>query len=265
MSSALKFCPLYSGSSGNCSVISAGRTNVLIDAGMTGKAILDGLSAVGVDPSSLSAIVVTHEHSDHIKGIGVMSRKYDIPVYANEATWKAMSPFIGDVAMKNIRAFVTGQNFYLGELDVTPFPTSHDAAEPVGYSFFSKGKRVVYMTDTGCVPERLREIAEGADILFLEANHDIDMLKNGPYPYPLKKRILSDKGHLSNGTAGELLKRLYPTGVRRAILAHLSRENNTERIAYNTVRGLLTDEGIAEKDFFLTVAHRDRPAGIFEL
>ncbi|MBO4848540.1 MAG: MBL fold metallo-hydrolase [Clostridia bacterium] len=261
----MKFSPLFSGSSGNCSVISTGGTTVLIDAGMPGKAIVSALADVGVDPHDISAIVVTHEHSDHIKGIGIISRRFDIPVYANEGTWRAMSPFIGDIAMKNIRTFVTGQNFYIGDIDLTPFRTSHDAAEPVGYSFFHKGRRIVYMTDTGCAPESLRETAAGADLLFLEANHDIDMLKNGPYPYQLKRRILSDKGHLSNAAAGELLNKLYPTGVRRVILAHLSRENNTETIAYNTVRHSLEEGGIAEKDVFLAVAHRDRVTGVFEL
>jgi phosphoribosyl 1,2-cyclic phosphodiesterase len=261
----MKFCPLYSGSSGNCSVISVGGTNVLIDAGMTGKAITGALSAVGIAPEQLNAIVVTHEHSDHIKSIGVLSRKYDIPVYANEKTWKAMSPFIGFVAMPNVRTFVVGQNFYLGDLDITPFHLSHDAADPVGYAFANRGTKIVYMTDTGCVTEQMRELAKGADLMFLEANHDIDMLKSGPYPYPLKRRILSDKGHLSNAASGEVLKKLYPTGVRRVILAHLSRENNTESTAYATVRQSLTDAGIAEKDFFIAVAHRDRVTGIFEL
>ena len=261
----MKFSPLFSGSSGNCSVISSGGTSVLIDAGMTGKSIVSALSDVGADPGKLAGIVVTHEHSDHIKGVGVMSRKYNIPVYANEGTWKAMAPFIGDIAMRNIRTFVTGQNFYIGDIDLTPFPVSHDAAEPVGFTFFHKGARIVYMTDTGHVAPALRENAAGADLLFLESNHDIDMLKNGPYPYVLKKRILSEKGHLSNAAAGDLLASLYTTGARRVILAHLSRENNTESIAYNTVRSKLNGEGIEEKDFFVAVAHRDRVTGIFEI
>ena len=207
----MRFSPLYSGSSGNCSVVSEGSTNVLVDAGMPGKAITDALNDVGIDPRKLSAIVVTHEHSDHIKGIGVMSRRYDIPVYANERTWKAMSPLIGNVGMKNIRTFVTGQNFYLGDIDVDPFPTSHDAAEPVGYVFAAKGVKLVYMTDTGFVPEAMRETAKGADMLFLESNHDVDMLKTGPYPYQLKKRILSDKGHLSNDACAALFR----NGIRK--------------------------------------------------
>lgn len=261
----MKFSPLFSGSSGNCSLVSAGGMNVLVDAGMTGKAIVSALSEVGVSPLELSAIVVTHEHIDHVRGVGVLSRKYNIPVYANEGTWRAASEIIGRVEMRNIRTFVTGQNFYIGDIDITPFPLSHDAAEPVGYAFFHKGSRLVYMTDTGCVSRELYETAQGAHLLFLESNHDIELLKHGPYPYQLKKRILSDKGHLSNAAAGELLTKLYTSGVRRAILAHLSQENNTERIAYNTVRTCLDGAGIAEKDFFLKVAHRDRITGIFEL
>lgn len=261
----MRFSPLFSGSSGNCSLVSAGGVDLLVDAGMTGRAIVGALNEVGADPAKLAAIVVTHEHSDHVKSIGVLSRKYDIPVYANEGTWRAMSPLIGDVAMKNIRTFITGQNFYIGDIDVTPFPLSHDAAEPVGYAFFHKGARLVYMTDTGWVPEPMRETAAGAGLLFLESNHDVDMLKSGPYPYVLKRRILSDKGHLSNAAAGELIRKLYPTGVRRVILAHLSRENNTEEIARSTVRAVLSESGITEKELFLEVAHRDRVTGVFEI
>lgn len=259
------FSPLFSGSTGNASVLTAGRTNILIDGGLPGKALTDALNAVGVDPASLSGIVVTHEHVDHVKGVGIMSRKYDIPVYANEKTWRAMAPMIGGVAMKNIRTFITGQNFYIGDVDLTPFPLSHDAAEPVGYAFFNKGKRIVYMTDTGRVTEALREKAAGADLLFLESNHDVDLLRSGPYPERLKRRILSDHGHLSNDAAGELLMKLYPTGVRRAILAHLSRENNTEDIALGSARAYLNASGVPEKDFFLAVAHYDRVTGIFEI
>ena len=261
----MKFSPLYSSSSGNCSLITAGKTKVLVDAGLTGKAIEAALAELGVSASELSAIVVTHEHTDHIKSVGVLSRRYNVPVYANEGTWKAMKDQVGGVSFSNVRTFVTGQDFYIGDLNVTPFPISHDAAEPVGYSFFNKGANLVYMTDTGCITEPLLETAKGADLLFIESNHDVGMLKCGSYPYQLKKRILSDKGHLSNDACGSLLKKLYACGVRRAILAHLSHENNTESIAYGTVRKALTDEGIEEKEFFLAVAHRDRITGIFEL
>jgi len=259
------FSPLYSGSSGNCSLVSAGGVNVLVDAGMTGKAVETALMQVGISPRELDAIVVTHEHIDHIKGVGILSRRYNLPVYANEGTWKAMAEQVGGVGFGNVRTFITGQDFFIGDINITPFSTSHDAAEPVGYTFFHKGSELVYMTDTGCVGDSLRELAQRADLLFIEANHDVGLLKCGPYPYQLKKRILSDKGHLSNDACGELLTKLYTCGVRRAILAHLSHENNTEQIAYSTVREALTAEGVAEKDYFLAVAHRDRVTGVFEL
>lgn len=261
----MQFSPLYSSSSGNSSLISAGKTKVLVDAGLTGKAVEAALAQVNVSATQIDAILITHEHIDHIKGVGVLSRRYNIPVYANEGTWKAMAEQVGSIGFRNVRTFVTGQDFYIGDLNVTPFSTSHDAAEPVGYGFFCKGSSLVYMTDTGCVSESLREKAEGADLLFIESNHDVGMLKNGPYPYQLKKRILSDKGHLSNDSCAELLKKLYLKGVRRAILAHLSHENNTEQIAYSTVRSALENEGIAEKDYFIAVAHRDRVTGIFDI
>ncbi|MBO4331434.1 MAG: MBL fold metallo-hydrolase, partial [Oscillospiraceae bacterium] len=184
---------------------------------------------------------------------------------ANEGTWKAMAEQVGGLSLGSVRTFITGQDFYIGDVNITPFATSHDAAEPVGYAFFNKGANLVYMTDTGYVSERLREIASGADLLFIESNHDVGMLKNGPYPYQLKKRILSDKGHLSNDACGSLLVKLYSCGVRRAILAHLSRENNTEQLALATVGSALAADGVEKKDYFLTVAHRDRVTGIFEL
>ncbi len=261
----MRFIPLYSGSSGNSSLICAGDTRVLVDAGLTGKAIVSALECAGEDPANLSGIVVTHEHIDHVKGVGVLSRRYGIPVYANEATWRAMAPLVGNIPVRSIRTFTTGQNFYIGDIDLTPFAISHDAAEPVGYRLFHKGRSVVCMTDTGVVTDALRENANAADLILLESNHDPVMLKNGPYPYQLKRRILSEKGHLSNGDAGLTLVKLYETGVRRAILAHLSRENNTEQLAMSTVRGVLTENGIAEKDFFLTVARRGGVTGIFEL
>lgn len=261
----MRFSPLYSGSSGNCSVVSAGRTNVLVDAGMTGKAIVNALHEVSLEPSDINAIVITHEHIDHVKGVGVFSRRYDVPVYANDGTWRAMYPMIGNIAMKNIRTFVTGQNFYIGDLDLTPIPLSHDAAEPVGYVFSEKAKRIVYLTDTGRVTEAMQKAAAGADLLFLESNHDTEMLKNGSYPYSLKKRILSDKGHLSNDAAALLAQKLYQTGVRRIILAHLSGENNTEKLAKETVRRALESTGASESDCFLAVAHRDRATGVFDI
>ncbi|MCH5279816.1 MAG: MBL fold metallo-hydrolase [Christensenellaceae bacterium] len=258
----MKFIPLLSGSSGNSSLIVVGGKKLLVDAGHTGKCITDALRMVGTDPAELSGILVTHDHIDHTKGVGILSRRYNLPVYANAGTFEAMQPIVKEIAFSNVRLFRSGQDFYIGDINITPFRTPHDAAEPVGFAFTYRGCKLTYMTDIGCMREELYEYAANSRLLFIEANHDIPMLKNGPYPYPLKKRILSDKGHLSNENCGRALIRLYELGVRSAILGHLSKENNTEALAYSTVRGLLEASGIA--DMQLTVAKRDAVTGVFE-
>ena len=262
---SFRYCPLYSGSSGNAALLSTGRISLLVDAGLTGKAIVAGLKEARCLPESLSGILITHEHSDHIKGAGVLSRKYDLPIYANAPTWEAMERQIGAVAPRNVRIFETGHEFILGDIAIMPYSIPHDAAEPVGYSFFHRGCKVSQMTDLGHITaEVLQNVAE-SDLLLLESNHDVDMLRAGPYPYALKQRILSGKGHLSNDTAGEACVRLMRLGVRRFILGHLSGENNLEPLAYSTVAQAIADAGArigADADLYL--AHRDRPTAVFE-
>ncbi|MBO4878966.1 MAG: MBL fold metallo-hydrolase [Clostridia bacterium] len=259
----MRFIPLFSGSSGNSSVIEAGKTRVLVDAGLTGKLITEALYSVGVSPETLAGILVTHDHVDHTKGVGILSRKYDLPVYANEGTFRAMSPIVKELDFKNVRLFRTGEDFYIGELNVTPFKTPHDAAESVGFTFAHRGKKLCYMTDIGCFRESMFDEAAGSRLIFIEANHDVEMLKSGPYPYQLKMRILSESGHLSNENCGKALVRLYETGVRYAVLGHLSKENNTEEAAYQAVTAELEKAGIT--DMRVIVAKRDAVTGIFKI
>lgn len=259
----MRFIPLFSGSSGNSSYIEAGGVKLLVDAGLTGKSITDALCSVGVNPRELNGILVTHDHTDHTKAVGILSRKYNLPVYANAGTWKVMSPIIKEIPYGNVRLIRTDQDFYIGDMNILPFKTPHDATESIGYVFISKGKKLAYMTDIGCIREEMLEHASGAALVFIEANHDVQMLKCGPYPYVLKKRILSDTGHLSNENCGKALVRLYSTGVRCAVLGHLSRDNNTEVCAYDTVCGILSSEGIT--DMHISVAKRDGVTGIFEI
>lgn len=259
----MRFIPLFSGSSGNSSLIEAGGVRLLVDAGLTGKAIKEALDSVGVRPETLNGILVTHDHIDHTKGIGVLSRKYGIPVYANAGTFKAMAPVVKDLDFKSVRLFRTDEDFYIGELNILPFKTPHDAAESVGFVFTEGGKRLCYMTDIGCFRESMFNAASGAQLVFIEANHDVAMLKNGPYPYVLKQRILSENGHLSNENCGRALVRLYETGVRFAVLAHLSSENNTERKAFETVERVLEEAGIT--DMVVVAAKRSAVTGIFEI
>lgn len=259
----MRFIPLFSGSSGNSSYLEAGGTRLLIDAGMPGKAVTEALLRIPVSPEKLDGIIVSHDHSDHTKGVGILSRKYNLPVYTNGGTLDAMTPIVKELPFSNIRLFQTGEDFYIGELNVLPFKTPHDAAESVGFVFTHKSSKLAYMTDIGCMREAMLSHASGAGLVFIEANHDVEMLKNGPYPYPLKQRILSDRGHLSNENCGRALVKLYETGVRFAVLAHLSRENNTEYAAYSTVSAVLEAAGI--NDMQLVVAKKDDITGIFEL
>jgi phosphoribosyl 1,2-cyclic phosphodiesterase len=259
----MKFSPLFSGSSGNCSFLEAGSVRILIDAGLPGRAITDALSKLDVTPDTLSAILVTHEHSDHINGVGVLARKYKLPVYANERTWIAMRDKIGNVPQGQIRIFETDRDFYLRELNVLPFSTPHDSAESVGFCFMHKYSKISTMTDIGHVSGRMLDIVEHSDLLLLESNHDVEMLLAGSYPYHLKQRILSDKGHLSNENAGKSLAKLYLRGLRNVILGHLSHENNLEPLALETVKMVLRQEDIPDTAVNIGLAHRDRPSGIY--
>lgn len=261
----MKFSPLYSGSSGNSYLIEAGNVRILMDAGMPGRALADALREICVAPESVSAIVITHDHSDHVSGAGIYSRKYKIPVYANSGTWEYMAPQIGGIAPVNTRIFETGKEFYIGDVAVLSFATPHDAAEPVGYCFFHGGQKISAMTDIGHMNGMLMDAVEHSGLLLIEANHDVDMLLAGSYPYPLKRRILSEKGHLSNEDAGKTLSKLYNRGVKRAVLGHLSQENNYEPLCMETVRSVLRGQDIPDSEFELHMAHRNRPSGTLEV
>ena len=255
--------PLFSGSSGNSILIEAEGTRLLIDAGKPAKTIEEGLCTFGLSLKDIDALLITHEHTDHIAGAGVLARKYKIPVYANSSTWRAMEISIGNVPGGCRREFETGRDFYIGNVNILPFPTPHDAAESVGYCIFAGGKKLTVMTDIGHMTENLYSAASGSDLLLIEANHDPELVSSSRYPYPLKRRILSDKGHLSNENCGKALCRLYRSGVKGAILGHLSRENNFEQLALETVRSELDKEQIPREDFCLWVAHRDSVTGRF--
>lgn len=243
---AFKFCSIASGSSGNCYVIASEGCKILLDAGVSGKKITQGLNSVGIAPEEIEAIVVTHEHSDHTKGVGIFSRKYDTPIYANEATWQAMQGSIGKVKEHNIKIFETGETFLLKDIDIKSYEIPHDAIEPVGFSFYKNNTQVSIATDLGYMTSTILEEIAHADFLVLEANHDIEMLKMGRYPWYLKKRILSEKGHLSNIDAGKALIDILQKNdkERDVLLAHLSHENNFPQMAYQTIKNILEEEKI---------------------
>lgn len=255
----VKFCSLFSGSSGNALFIGTEKTKLLIDAGLSGKRILEALCSIGENPAELSAILISHEHIDHVRGAGIISRKQDVPIYANEATWCAMEFGLGPVKLENKVCFCTGDEFEIGDICVRPFLIPHDAAEPVGYNFFAEGKRITTATDIGHMNKELLSYIEGNDLMLLESNHDVEMLRVGPYPWSLKKRIMGDHGHLSNEMAAKVIAYLAEKGCRNFILGHLSHENNFPELAYQTTYNALTEKQIAVGgDVLLEVASRDR-------
>ena len=264
----MKICSLASGSSGNCTYIEDGEKHILIDAGISRKRIVDGMREIGADPEQLDAIFVTHEHSDHIQGIPMMVKYFNVPVYATAGTLDEIrtKDTRGLVKMEHLFQLYPDQTVDLGSMHITPYHISHDAADPVGYTVESGGSKASIATDMGFYDDYIVEHLSGSDALILEANHDISMLEAGNYPYPLKCRILGERGHLSNEDSGRLLCRLMGTKLRYAFLAHLSKENNYPDLAYQAVKCQIWEEmGRQELPFALKVAKRDQPSELISI
>lgn len=255
-----QLCTIASGSSGNCTFLQAGDEKILIDVGISGKKALAGLEEIDVNPQDIKAIFITHEHSDHIKGVGIISRKLDIPIYATEETWELMdhANMLGKVAEHNRVTFAKEDVLKFGELEVSPYSIYHDAIDPVGYIFRYQGKKIVMATDIGKVDRKIVEHFYDADGILLEFNHDINMVEVGNYPFSLKRRILGDCGHLSNEMAARVLAHIYHPGLQWAILGHLSKDNNVPDLAYITAKTALEEKNIKiGEDIIITVANRD--------
>lgn len=261
----MKFCSLYSGSSGNSLFVAHGGTALLIDCGVSGKKIEQAMADIDELPARLAGILITHEHRDHIHGAGVMARRYHLPLYANAATWEAMRDDLGKLKDENIRVFETGQAFAVGDLEINTFPISHDAAEPVGFTIDSGSHTVGIATDTGVMTDAILSHLKNKDLVVLESNHDRGMLETGPYPYALKRRIAGDHGHLANDTAGGVAVSLAESGVKQILLAHLSHENNLPVLAYQTSLSAFQGAGVSEKDTRLAVARRHEHSSVFDL
>lgn len=260
----MEVCSLFSGSSGNCTYISDGDTKLLVDAGVSGTKIIKALEEIDVRPQDIKGILVTHEHTDHVQGVGVLSRKLDVPVYATGGTWQAMEAKIGNVAFKNTIEIEAGTDFYIGNLDITPYAIPHDAASPVAYNFMAGRKKVGVCTDLGFMPKQVFDNIRDCNVLLLEANHDLDMLNSGAYPYELKRRISGSKGHLSNETCGKTLA-MIADKVKYVMLGHLSRENNTEELAFMTISEILKSNGITQADMNIEVLKRDCRSKIYNV
>lgn len=262
----MRACTLASGSSGNTTYIEGGEASVLVDAGLSGKAITTQLESLNINPSSLQGVLVTHEHSDHIKGVGVLARKYGLQVYATEKTWDEINPVIGKVPPYNQCVLEQGRALEIGDLKIEHFKSSHDAVDSVGFCFYSDDTKVGVSTDTGVLTNNARKSLMESDLLVFEANHDLHMLRNGRYPGALKKRISSDKGHLSNTAAGHCLSSLIGGKTKGIILAHLSRENNLPELAYSTVAAILEEAGLSlDGELALEVAPRCQAGTLWQL
>lgn len=214
----LKFCSLYSGSSGNSLFIQSDNTKILIDCGTSAKKVVTALEGLDVDITDIDAILVTHEHSDHIQGLGTISKKYDIPVFANFETWNAMPTQREKIHSKNINIFINDTEFQIGNLQIFPFSTPHDAVNPCGFSIVNGDKKLSIATDLGHMDKTIFENLKGSSFMLLESNYDTEVLKMSPYPYSLKQRISGPHGHLSNNDAGQTISALMYKDLKEVML-----------------------------------------------
>jgi phosphoribosyl 1,2-cyclic phosphodiesterase len=258
----MKLCSIASGSSGNCIYVGSKNTNLLVDAGISAKRIENGLSGIDIMPDTIQGILITHEHSDHISGLGVLLRKYQIPIYTTYETANSIRQIksLGEMPEEIFHYIKPNEAFQINDIYVEPFSTSHDAANPVGYTMQSEGHKIGFATDLGKYDDYIVAKLKDSEVLFVEANHDVNMLMVGKYPYYLKQRILGDRGHLSNDTSADLISKLINQRIQHILLAHLSKENNYEELAYETVYSELTIRGVSLKGQNLCVAHREQPS-----
>lgn len=263
----LNFCSLYSGSSGNSLFVETENTKILVDAGMSCKKIEEALHLIEVDPSSINAILVTHEHSDHIKGISAISKKFDIPVYATQETFDAMPAQTQKLSEKNINFFKPSESFYIDDIEILPFSIPHDAANPCGFNIIKDKKHQISIaTDIGHMTKSIVNNLEGSKFILLESNYDTEVLRCCSYPFKLKTRIAGDTGHLSNTMAGKTISYLSKnSNLNTAMLGHLSKESNFPELAYQTVVDELISNSIDDNSIQLSVANRNCPSKLITL
>ncbi|WP_048601602.1 MBL fold metallo-hydrolase [Rubeoparvulum massiliense] len=255
----MKYSILASGSSGNCTYVETDHAKILIDAGLSGKQLEELADEAHIDLKEVQGIFITHEHSDHIKGAGILARRYRVPVYANAKTWLAMEKQLGK--LEDWQRIETSLHDYveIADLRIENFPISHDAACPVGYSLYCGNEKLSIATDMGYVNTKTIDQLQGSHVLIMESNHDPQMLRMSRYPWRVIQRILSDTGHLSNEDAGEALGQIITTETKEVYLAHLSQDANLHELAQLTVRNILSEQGLApDQAFQLLDAYPDR-------
>lgn len=251
-----KFCSLFSGSTGNSLFVETDNAKILIDAGESCKKITEALQSINITPDSIDAIIVTHEHSDHVKGIGTISKKFNIPVYANSQTWDAMPLQKDKISDNNIFTYNPNESFMVNDLKINPFNIPHDAANPCGFNLLYNNTKISIATDLGHIDSKLLSNLENSSFILLESNYDLNILKCSSYPYHLKQRISGPNGHLSNDLAGETISYLLNSGLKQVMLGHLSKENNFPELAYKTVVEKLMESNYNESSIKLSVAKR---------
>lgn len=261
----LNFTSLYSGSSGNCLFVETNNTKILIDAGVSLKKIEKGLENFNVLPSDLDAVIVTHEHTDHIQSLGNLSKKFDIPVFATSKTYDAMPKQTEKITDKNKYNINIDEKFSIGDIEILPFKIPHDAADPCGFTLYANNKKISIATDVGHMTNDILKHIDGSEFILLESNYDSNVLKYTKYPYKLKERIAGPSGHLSNKAAGQTINYLINSGLKKAVLGHLSKESNFPELAYQTVVDEILSNGTNIDNFNLSVASRDCPSSLITI
>jgi phosphoribosyl 1,2-cyclic phosphodiesterase len=261
---AVRMTVLASGSRGNCTVLSTSGASILVDAGLSCRETIKRMRAAGQDPHELKAIVISHEHSDHVAGLRVLAKRLKVPVYITEATYQGWRKFTHDaegkpVTLERREHFHAGRSFSIGDITVTPFTIPHDAADPCGFTFKAGGVKIGIATDLGYLPYSVKDHLRNCDGLMIESNHDLEMLRNGPYPWMVKQRVMSRVGHLSNSALAEFLQTDYDGNAAFLVLAHLSEQNNHPELARETAYKALGTRLSLFQSSALTLAQQDRP------
>ena len=261
---SVRMTVLASGSRGNCTVISSGGASILVDAGLSCRETVKRMRASGEDPHQIRAIVISHEHSDHVAGLQVLARRLKSPVYMSEATYQSWRRFTRDAEGKPVNIerrehFRVGHSFSIGDITITPFTIPHDAADPCGFTFKASGVKIGIATDLGYLPYSVKDNLRNCDGLMIESNHDLEMLRNGPYPWMVKQRVMSRVGHLSNSALADFLQTDYDGNAEFLVLAHLSEQNNHPELARETAYKALGTRLSLFQSSALALAQQDQP------
>lgn len=262
----MRICVLASGSKGNCTFIEGENTRILIDAGLTKSDIENRLKIIGIEPKSIDSILITHEHNDHIKGVGAFARAYNCKVFAHPDTWNVMQEKIGNLSPSK-RIGIYGNDFFINELTISSFDLSHDSAHCLGFSVYENNKKFSIATDLGFIDDNIIKHLADSSLVVLEANHDINRLMLNPhYPMQLKKRILSKRGHLNNKDSAEAVLKMLGYGIRGLIAGHLSEENNTPELVLNTLHETVAKQGgDLAKELYVDIAKQQHVGNIYRI